>query len=341
MWPSFSIQTMTHLITLPCEPSLHAGLPLQTISSPALRSHHKSRAEGSSEGEVTRPSLKMFAKVAPILVRMPGLFLVTPSGIRRPFDVTHATRDMTVRLVGSEQLSVGDLEVLLCLIALAGAQSNESYRTTKRYTGRDSLTRMRQMLGRAIGVRTTYTELARELGRSAGGATWPFIRDSITRLSGVWVTARSHCGEEVDSALLLHRSAQDAESRGSVALTLCPVLAAGILGGPSEFIQVDMNTVRAFKGGTGVACALYFRLHGRYADQDHTIPIDSLVELAYGSRISPASLSKYRSRVRNAVQAIAGLSYWKVESKERGMFFFRRSSKKMLATAKSEASMNP
>ncbi len=247
---------------------------------------------------------------------------------------------MTVRLVGSEQLSVGDLEVLLCLIALAGVQSDESYRTTKRYTGRDSVTRMRQMLGRGIEIRTTYTELARELGRSAGGATWPFLRDSITRLSGVWVTARSHCGEEVASALL-HRSVQDTENRSSVALTLCPVLAAGVLGGPGEFIQVDMNAFRALKGQAGVACALYFRLHGRYADQDHIIPIDRLVEFAYGKRTSPTALSKHRARVRNAVQAIAGLSYWKVESKEGGMFSFRRSSKKMVSTAKFEASMNP
>lgn len=89
---------------------------------------------------MTPPSLTTHAKVIPSLVRMPGLFLVTPSGARRPFDVTLETQDMIWRLVGSEQLSVGDLEVLLCLIALAGTQSDESYRTTKRYTGRDSVT---------------------------------------------------------------------------------------------------------------------------------------------------------------------------------------------------------
>lgn len=288
---------------------------------------------------MTPPSLTTHAKVIPSLVRMPGLFLVTPSGARRPFDVTLETQDMIWRLVGSEQLSVGDLEVLLCLIALAGTQSDESYRTTKRYTGRDSVTRMRQMLGRGIEVRTTYSELARELGRSAGGATWPFIKDSITRLSGVCVAVRSYCGEEVDSAFLL-RPTHDDESRGAVALTLCHVLAAGVKGGPGEFIQVDMKAFRALKDRSGVACALYFRFHGRYADQDHTIPIDRLVEFAYGRSIPPASRRKYRARVKDAAQAIAGLSHWKVESNKGGAFSFRRSSKKAVTTAESGASIN-
>lgn len=288
---------------------------------------------------MTQRPLAMHAKVAPILVRIPGLFLVTPSGARRPFDVTLETQDMTWRFSGDEQLSIGDLEVLLCLIALAGAQSDESYWTTKRQTGRDPVTRLRQMLGREIDVRTTYSELARELKRSAGGATWPFIKQSIDRLCGVCVSVRSHCGVEVDKASLLRP--KDDESRGSIALTLCPVIAAGVLGGPGEYIQVDMEAFRSLQDRSGVSRALYFRLHGRYADQDHLIPIDRLAGLAYGSSIPPDCRRKYRARVRGAAQAIAGLAQWTVESHEGGEFSFRRSSKKAVTTAEPWASMNP
>ena len=289
---------------------------------------------------MTQRPLTMHAKAAPILVRMPGLFLVTPSGARRPFDVTLETQDMTWRFSGDEQLSVGDLEVLLCLIALAGAQSDESYWTTKRQTARDPVTRLRQMLGRAIEVRTTYSELARELKRSAGGATWPFIKQSIDRMCGVCVSVRSHCGAEVDKASLLCPM-QDDESRGSIALTLCPVIAAGVLGGPGEYIQVDMEAFRSLQDRSGVSRALYFRLHGRYADQDHLIPIDRLVGLAYGSSVPPDSRRKYRARVKGAAQAIKGLAQWTVESHKGGKFSFRHSSKKVVTTAESGTPMNP
>lgn len=289
---------------------------------------------------MSRGALTTYAKVTPILTRMPGLFLVTPSGPRRPFDVTLKDGDMTWRLFGPEQLSVGDLEVLLCLIALAGAQSNESYQATKRQKSRDPVTRLRQMLGRAIEVRTTYSELARELKRSAGGATWPFIKDSIDRMSRVWVTVRSHCGSEVDKAPLL-RPMQDDENRGAAAFTLCPVLAAGVLGGPGEYIQVSMEDFRSLQDRSGVSRALYFRLHGRYADQYHLIRIDRLVELAYGSSVPADSLRKYRARVKGAAKAIDGLAQWKLQSHKGGEFTFRHSSKKVVTTAESGAPTNP
>lgn len=290
---------------------------------------------------MTQRPLTTHAKVAPSLVRMPGLFLVTTSGPRRSFDVALETKDMRCRLNGYEQLSVGDLEVLLGLIALAGRQSDESYRTTKRLTGRYPVTRVRQMLGREIEVRTTCSELARELGRSAGGATWPFIKQSVARISRVSVFIESNCKTEAHSAPLL-RPVQEHESKDTIALALCPLLSAGVLGGPGEFIQIDMNDFRSLQDMSGVSRALYFRLLGFYTDQDHLMPIDRLVGLAYGSSIPSDSRRKYRARVKAAAQAIAGLSQWRVKSCEGAGLSFRRSSKRKAGTTvASDPPINP
>jgi hypothetical protein len=204
--------------------------------------------------------LTTHAKIAPSLVRMSGLFGVAPFGQRRPFDVTQKTRDISCRLVGPELLSVDELEVLLGLIALAGAQT-DSYRSHRTQTAWPLAIRVRRMLSRKAEVRTTYSELARELGRSAGGGTWPFIKQSIARLSSVLVSVQSVCGTEADDAPLIHSIQRD-DTGGSIALALCPVLAAAVLGEPGEFIQIDMNHFRSLQDRSGVACALYFRLHG-------------------------------------------------------------------------------
>lgn len=280
---------------------------------------------------MTKAALTKHAKAAPAVVDMPGLFMIARPTAISPTPQLKAwnqVRDMRFGFTGPTQLTVDDLEVLLGLIALAGIQTN-SYRSHRQLTGSNPDTRLRQMLTKQMVVRTTCSQLAKELHRSTGGATWPLIKQSIARLSSVRVTIKPIYGTAHGDHILVTPLRTEG-SDGSIALSLSPVLAAAVLGGPGEFVQVDMAVFRSLKDKSGLASALYFRLHYLYTDTEHTVAIDQLVKLVYGDDLPQPNLRKYRSRVKAAMTKIGDRTCWSVKI-EKEVCRFRRPGK---ATAK-------
>ncbi|MDR2327205.1 MAG: hypothetical protein LBE51_17615 [Acidovorax sp.] len=273
---------------------------------------------------MTRSALTKHAKIAPGVIHMLGLFVVASPCMAPQLNVSQKVGEMKCQFTGPEQLTVADLEVLLGLIALAGVQT-DSFKSHRQLTGSNPDIRLRQMLTMQLVVRTTYSELARELGRSTGGATWPLLKQSIARLSAVRVIIKPIYGTAYDESPLFAPLRTDG-SKDSIALNLSPVLAAAVLGGPGEFVQVSMEVFRSLKDKSGVACALYFRLHSLHAGQDHTITVDRLVKLVYGDDVPQASLRKSRSRVKAAMLKIAVRTGWSVEV-ENGVCRFHRPGK--------------
>lgn len=276
---------------------------------------------------MSKSALTKHAKLAPGVIHMPGLFVIAnPSeeSLTPRLSASQKVGQMKYQFTGPEQLTVVDLEVLLGLIALAGVQTH-SYKSHRQLTGSNPDTRLRQMLTKQLVVRTTCSELARELDRAAGGTTWPLLKQSIDRLSDVRVSIKPVYGTSNDDSPLVTRLRPDG-SKDSIALNLSPVLAAAVLGGPGEFIQVNMEVFRSLRDKSGVACALYFRLHSFYAGQDHTVTVDRLVKLVYGDYVPQASLRKYRSRVKAAMLKIRDRARWPAEV-ENGVCRFHRPGK--------------
>ena len=178
---------------------------------------------------------------------------------------------------------------------------------------------------KSVDVRTTYSALARELGRSTGGDTWPFIRCALERLTDVTVcvtpVGRTDAYRFIASRLL-ETLAVD-EHSNSIALQLSPVLAAAVLGGPGEFLQFSTGNFRKLRDKSGLARLLYLYLHSFYAAQSHEVSAGRLIDVLYGPGVEPELHRKYRARVKSAMCRIGELDGWKVEQYASG-FKFRR-----------------
>lgn len=270
------------------------------------------------------------AKVAPSVVRTPELFRLSRhvSG-KCPLEVTKEIDGVRFKFVSSTQLTVDDLDVLVSLVAIAGRRS-DSYKTSKQSSGPDAEIRIMKMMSKNVEVRTTYSALARELGRSSGGDTWPLISAALARLIAVTVYAAP--AGRIDwrrfiAGHLFESLAVD-ESDNSIALKLSPVLAAAVVGGPGEFVQLNTGDFRELRDKSGVSRLLYLYLHSFYADQSHEVSMDRLLDVIYGADIDPDLRRKYRARVKAAMTRIGGLEGWEVKPLTHG-FKFRHTGPKI------------
>lgn len=279
---------------------------------------------------MTQSALMTSAKVAPSVIRTPELFRLSRHVSRKcPLEVTKEIDGVRFKFVSPTQLTVDDLDVLVGLVAIAGRQS-DSYKTSKQSSGPDAEIRIMKMMSKNVEVRTTYSALARELGRSPGGGTWPLISAALARLIAVTVyaapTGRTDWRRFI-AGHLFESLAVD-EPTNAIALKLSPVLAAAVLGGPGEFIQLNTGDFRKLKDKSGVARLLYLYLHSFYADQSHEVSTDRLIDVIYGTDIDPDLRRKYRARVNAAMTLIDGLDGWSVKSLTQG-FRFRHSGPKI------------
>lgn len=279
---------------------------------------------------MTQSVLMTSAKVAPSVVRTPGLFRLSRhvSG-KDTLEVTKEIDGARFRFVSPTQLTVDDLDVLVGLVAIAGRQ-NDSYKTSKQLSGPDAEIRIMKMMSKSVDVRTTYSALARELGRSSGGDTWPLISEALARLIAVTVYAAPVGRIDWRRFIAGHlfESLAVDEPTNSIALKLSPVLAAAVLGGPGEFVQLNTGDFRKLKDKSGVARLLYLYLHSFYANQSHEVSTDRLIDVIYGADINPDLRRKYRARIKASMTSIGDLEGWEVKLLTNG-FKFRHTGPKL------------
>lgn len=128
-----------------------------------------------------------YAKVAPCAVRIAGLFC--KASCCEPnlgLDVSREIDGLLNRFTAPMQLTERELEVLLALTAIGSSQDG-TFDTTRQFSGPDATTRARKQLEAKVEIRTSYSMLARELGRSTGGDTWPLISQALARMFTVRV----------------------------------------------------------------------------------------------------------------------------------------------------------
>ena len=150
-----------------------------------------------------------YAKVAPCVMRTAGLFCKASScAPRRPLDVAREFEGLIYRFTAPTQLTEKELEVLLALTAIGCSQDGTFY-TTRQFSGPDATTRARKKLAANVEIRTSYSTLARELGRSAGGDAWPPLSrlELFTFERPVTQHPRDYCADrsmEHDPNILIH-----------------------------------------------------------------------------------------------------------------------------------------
>lgn len=255
-----------------------------------------------------------YAKVAPCVVRTAGLFCKASScEPGRPLDVSREIEGLLYRFTAPMQLTERDLEVLLGLTAI-GCSQDGTFQTTRQFSGPDAATRARKQLSAKVEIRTSYSTLARELGRSTGGDTWPHISQALARLFAVSVFVKPA------SVVNWHRysaghllDAQTADMTGdTIAVSLSPVLASAVLGGRGEFIRVPMEEVRELRADrSGITRLLHFHLHGLPAGEACRITEGRLMSLIFGSDAVQGSTLRMRtSALRKAMVRLGLLPGW-------------------------------
>jgi len=242
-------------------------------------------------------------------------------------EVSREIGGLLFRFSASEQLTEKELEVLLALTALACKQKG-SYQQTRQWSGVDAQDRARKMLAaKKIEVRTNYSALARELGRSTGGDTWTFISEALARLftvSAFIKPADQTNWHRFKAGHLLDALSVD-ECSETVAVSLSPTIACAILGGPSEFVSISMDEVRALRADrSGVARLLHFNLHGLPAGRTCRVEEDRLMAWVHGTSPAQGSTRRMRAKsIREAMIRLGELPSWST-SREGDNHFVKR-----------------
>lgn len=260
-------------------------------------------------------TLTTVAKVARSVVRVHGLFCKSSSCLPgQPLEASREIDGLLFRFSAVAQLTEKELEVLLALLAIA-CKTEYTYKKVRQWSGGNASDRARKMLAMGrVEVRTSYSGLARELGRSTGGDTWTFITEALTRLftvSAFIKPADQTNWHRFNAGHLLEALSIDEQSE-TVAVSLSPAIAYAILGGPGEFVNISMGEVRVLRTDkSGVARLLHLYLHGMPAGKKCQVSEDTLMTWVHG--VSPSEGSTRRMRIksiRDAMIRLGDLEGW-------------------------------
>lgn len=272
-----------------------------------------------------QPTLTTYAKVAPACVRIDSLFLLSssiPPG--QKLDARREIDGLVFHFCGEDQLAEDELAVLLALIALAGVQS-DSYQRTKQYVGEPER-RAAKMSSRSLEVRTSCGAFLREMGWPNNGKSWARLHNAMRRLFAVYAyldPVGTMPSRRFHPRHLIQELDADG-SRDTLIVKLCTTIAAGVLGGRGEFVQIDQAGFRALRDKSGRAQLLYYRLHGLPAGVPCALSDDRLLSFVHGaSTASGSKLGMHRIRLREALERIGNLPGWVVERKAGGFSITR------------------
>lgn len=275
---------------------------------------------------MTRQPLK-YAKLAPQVVQAPGLFRsVKPGARKQRLEVVYDKDDLQFRFVGPYLLGVDDMRVLQSIVAIACVQ-NPHATLSLAEAGHDRLKKIKLLLSHTLEVRTTYDELARQIGyNSTGSSADTTIINALERLFTVSVfiqpTGRK-TARTFEAGHIFERLSSDGKNK-LVAVKLCPLLAFAVLGGPGTYMRDDLIEARKLK--TDVARLLHMHLAWLSPGNHATVRIDTLVSHVYGcDPVTATAQRTRRSRVKAGVDELKDALHW-TASLNRSIFRISRPS---------------
>lgn len=245
-----------------------------------------------------------FAKVAPAICHVPDLFVSRSKGAPdQLMKVTHQMGALLYRFIGP-QLGPAELRVLYGLVAMSALQ-NAPVASAEDC---DSLDKVEVLLSRSASVKTTYNHLAEAIGYQAdSGSAQVAIRKALERLFAVavFVSPADEAGAKDVAAGHLLTQLKSREAGKTIAVGLCPILAAAVFGGRGEYLRVELDEIRRIKSDP--ALLLHRRLHylnpGKKARVVH---LDTLVGYVWSEEATANTHCKRRKRVKEAVQELGG-----------------------------------
>lgn len=248
-----------------------------------------------------------FAKMAPALCHVPGLFVSPSKGA--PEQLMHVSHEMGAlhyRFVGP-QLGPVEWRVLTGLMAFSAMQ-NPPVASAK---VNDPLAKMQVLLSRSASVTTHCNQLAQAIGYGANsGSVHALIRRALGRLFAVEVFIRRVADpetEEVPAGRLL--SLQDtSKSSKAISVSLCSILAAAVRGRKGEYQSVSLDEVRRLKSDP--ALLLHRRLH--YLNpgaQARPVFVNTLVGYVWSGVATGSALCHRRNSVEEAMEKLRAVGW--------------------------------
>lgn len=263
--------------------------------------------------------LPQFAKQAPAICHVPGLFVSRSKGAPdQLMKVDHQMGPLRYRFEGP-QLGPMELRVLNGLVAFSAMQN-----PLPRREGDDPLHQAQALLRRTASVQTTYNQLAEALGyKPDSGSAHASIRKALERLFAVAVfvsPANDPFGEDIAAGHLLTQP-KSRDTGKSVVVSLCSILAAAVFGGPGEYLRVNLNEVRGLKSAP--ALLLHRRLH--YLNpgaKARLVGLDTLVTYVWFDEATANTQCKRRKRVTEALEELVSIG-WSVTPAANGYLIAR------------------
>ena len=246
-----------------------------------------------------------------------------PGGARPKWGATIFIGDASVTVRSYDALDGYDAKTLATITAMAGTNGltlepepeAEIGRLTRALLDPDGTNR-----AAAVYVMTTPTAFLREMGVGRGQNSLKALTASLVRLSTV--TFHTVVDDEDESTHLMSYHKNEREGRDSMCVALNPILADAITGG--QHVRLDMDEIRAIKGDT--AMLLYLRLcalvdwpSGRRTKKrdglsnSRCFKLDTLASYIWPNIADNESTASMRNtRVRKALEKLAGLPHWTV-----------------------------
>lgn len=289
----------------------HLGAMCAPIKSPSPCGLHHLQVKEPLLGSqpAWRPAkLPAFAKVAPAVCHVPGLFVSRSKGApEQLMKVDHQMGTLRYRFVGP-QLGPVELRVLNGLVALSAMQNPPAAASPE---SSDSLDQVQALLSRNASVKTTYNHLAQSIGYQAdSGSAHASIRKALERLfaAAVFISRADDPGGKDVAAGHLLTQLKSREASKSIVVNLCPVLVAAIFGGPGEYLRVNLDEVRRLKSDP--ALLLHRRLHYLNAGaKARAVGLDTLVGYVWSEEARGNTHCKRRKRVREALLELKALGW--------------------------------
>lgn len=252
-----------------------------------------------------------------------GLFRPLDHKMERPsFHIAQQFKSPAGATIGLEwrgvQLDITDQQVFLAILRIVSEKSRQLKRSPENSEPWGELEK-----GFAVSIeqpnilvaKTSLYEICKVAGFSDGGEALESVYQSIHRMQCTRCWVYLLADGEVDSrtessfSLIAHWGMRD----GNAYIGINPFLTKAVLG-HFQVTYLDMTHIRGLRNDVSKRLFLWLSAWSRY-DRRQSIGLDKLVMHVWGDKgKDSAALRKRRMKVRTALQAIAKLDGWTVES---------------------------
>lgn len=241
-----------------------------------------------------------------------GIFRPLKRGPRATrLDLSHQLGNVVVRIIGFEQLGADDQDVMLAVLAIAGADG-KTLSATPTGPGAQALIAALAPRGEAaqqerLVVTTSLYQLGQIIGADLhSSAAYVRLRACLTRLGNVQCVIskeKAHGQENLLGWAL--------QPNGTVKVAVSARLAQAILG-DIHYITISLDERRALQSDP--ARILHSRLSAIIRPSAHwKFSLDALAVMVWGDKAKPAALRLHRHRIRKTILEIQKLPGWSIK----------------------------